>query len=53
MKLLKNKKSEEGTGMIGKEIIGWIIVGALIVFALVWYSGIGTKIIEIFKSALK
>ena len=53
MKLTKNKKSEEGSGMAGGWLVGLIIIIALIVFGALWYSGMATKMIAIFTGALK
>jgi len=50
MKLLKNKKSQEGTGLPLSHIIGFIILFALLVFVLFWYSSLGDKIIGLLKS---
>jgi len=49
MKLIKNKKAGEGATTPMREIIGWIILFALLIFVLFWYSGLGTKILEIFR----
>lgn len=50
MKLLKSKKSQEGTGLPLSHIIGFIILFALLVFVLFWYSSLGDKIIGLLKS---
>ena len=50
MKLLKNKKSQEGTGLPLSHIIGFIILFALLVFVLFWYSDLGSKITQLLKS---
>jgi len=49
MKIIKNKKASEGAEKPIAEIIGWILLFALLVFAFFWYSGMGNKIISIFK----
>ena len=52
MKLIKNKKAQEGTTMPLAQIVGWIIVIALILIVISWYYlGLGnyiTKTIESF-----
>ena len=51
MKLIKNKKAQEGTTMPVAQIVGWIIVIALILFVISWYYlGLGSKITAIIKS---
>jgi len=51
MKLLKNKKSQEGAGAASYgKVIGWVIVIALIVLLLFWYSGLGSKGLEYIRS---
>lgn len=51
MKIIKNKKAvEEAIGGVSWEIITFIILAALIIFAFFWYSGLGKKIIALFKS---
>ena len=54
MKLAKSKKSEEGSGMIGKTLVELIIIIALILFAIViFFPLIYHKIIEIGKAVFK
>ncbi|MEK6868662.1 MAG: hypothetical protein AABX74_00405 [Nanoarchaeota archaeon] len=51
MKLIKNKKAQEGAGeQVMGNIIKWIILFALLIFALFWFSGLGDKILSIIKS---
>jgi len=50
MKIIKNKRAEEGIGPPLIEIIGWIILFALIVSVFLWYSNLGTKAIALFKN---
>jgi len=53
MKLTKNKKGGEGTTMPYEWIIAFIILAALVLFVFFWYSGLGSKIIQIGNSFLK